>query len=82
MFSPPIPQIPSTPAAPIPTSNTALEFTEAELLIVKKWLTLYSNAVKEEQYNLLKGKILPQLYLLNKDLPLDAWRDRKSVSTR
>lgn len=82
MFSPPIPQIPSTPAAPIPTSNTPLEFTEAELLIVKKWLTLYSNAVKEEQYNLLKGKILPQLYLLNKDLPLDAWRDRKSVSTR
>ena len=77
MFSPPIPQIPGTTEAPIPT---AIEFTKAELVVVKKWLSVYSETDKAEWYDLLKAKILPQLYPLNKDLPANAWKDRKSVS--
>jgi hypothetical protein len=81
VFSPPIPQIPSTAIASIPTINP-LEYTEDELVIVKKWQALYNNeADKIERYNLLRGKILPRLYLLNKELPANAWKERKSVST-
>jgi len=84
MFSPPIPQlastsvIPSNAAAPIPTT---LELTDPELLIAKKYLTLYSDEDNDERYQLLKTKILPQMYTLNKHLTANAWKDRKSVST-
>jgi hypothetical protein len=81
MFSPPIPQISTAAVVPTSTSNAALELTADELAIVKKYTTLYSEADKGERYNLLKTKILPRLYLLNKDLSSSAWKDRKSVST-
>jgi uncharacterized protein Yka (UPF0111/DUF47 family) len=79
---PPIPQIPSTAVAPIPTNKTALQLTVAELAVVKEYTALYSETEdKEERFDLLKRKILPRLYLLNKDLTPGDWKDRKKVST-
>lgn len=75
--------IPSASEAPINVTKNApaLELTEAEQAIVKKWMKLYKEADKTERYNLLKGKILPRLFPLNKDLSPNAWKFRKSVST-
>jgi hypothetical protein len=71
----------STPSSGTPNiPTTALEFTEAELAIAKKWVALYDKADTHERYQMLIGKILPQLYLLNKQLTHNAWKDRKSVS--
>lgn len=81
MFTP-APQIPSAAVAPIPSKNAALELTEAELKVAKKWTALYSEADKTERYALLKTKILPLLYLHNNHLPPNVWKARKSVSTR
>jgi hypothetical protein len=78
MFTP-IPLMTSTAVAPILT-NASLEFTEAELKEVKKWTALYSQADKDERYQLLKDKILPRLFLLN-ELPAPVWKERKSVSS-
>jgi hypothetical protein len=81
MFTP-IPQITSAAVAPIPTSS-ALEFTEAEFEVVKKWMTLYTEADKLERYDLLKTKVLPRLFLLTGNtLPPPVWKERKSVSTQ
>jgi len=85
MFSPPIPQlastsvIPTNAAAPIPTN---LNLTEQELSIVESFLTLYTDGDKHERYSLLKTKILPRMYTLNKHLTANAWKDRKGVSTQ
>lgn len=76
------PSIPSTANAPIiPTKNSALEFTEEELEEVKKWTSRYIELDNNGRYDLLKSRVLPKLYLLNKHLPSAAWKDRKSVST-
>lgn len=75
----------STQILPIPIASaskrTGLELSEAELEVTKKWMTLYSKAENSERFKLLKEKILPQLYLLNKDLPTNAWKERKSVGS-
>jgi len=71
----------STPSSGTPIiPTTALEFTDAELAVSKKWIALYGEADKGARYEMLKNKILPQLYLLNKHLSSDAWKDRKKVS--
>lgn len=79
MFSFPIPQPASTVVAAIPTT---LVLTDPELLIVKDYLTLYSDGDNDERFQLLKTKILPKIYTLNKHLTANAWKDRKSVSTQ
>lgn len=88
MFFPPIPPIPSTGATPpaLPPStgetNKNLQLTEPELEVVKNWTTSYSEADKTGRYELLRGKILPLLYLHNKHLSAADWKERKSVSTQ
>jgi hypothetical protein len=71
----------STPSSGTPIiPTTTLKFTEAELAVSKKWIALYGEADKRERYEMLINKILPQLFLLNKHLSSDAWKDRKKVS--
>jgi hypothetical protein len=57
----------------------ALELTEAEQLEVQKWITKYNEGSKNDRYQLLKTKILPQLYSLNQHLTNEAWKIRKAV---
>ena len=75
--------MPATTPPPIDMRNDApaLQLTEAELDIVKIWTQLYKEADRTERYNMLKTKILPRLYPLNKELTTNAWKLWKSVST-
>jgi hypothetical protein len=80
MSSQSIPPISNTVTPVIPNQNSTVMYTVAELEEVKKWMSEYSEGSKKERYELLKGKILPRLFLLNKDLPNMVWKERKSVS--
>lgn len=75
-----IPTNNSANASIIPTNNSALEFTEGELEEVKKWTSRYTDLDGNGRFDLLKSQILPRLFLLNKHLSADAWKDRKRVS--
>jgi hypothetical protein len=74
-----LPQIPTIAAVASIATNTALEFSVAELDIVKKYLPLYTDADKEGRYTTLKSKILPRLFSLNQELTSNDWKDRKNV---
>jgi hypothetical protein len=80
MFSPPIPQVPSTAVAQIPTGDSALEFMDGELVVVKKYLKIFNDEDdKGKRLALLKEKILPPIFLFHKEN--NDWPHRKAVST-
>jgi hypothetical protein len=64
-----------------PQALAPLELIEGELEIAKKWMDAYKEAGKQERFSMLQKKILPGMFLLNRQLTGDAWKLRKSVST-
>jgi hypothetical protein len=84
-----MPGLPSLPSTSATNNMTVSEdatqapelLREEELAVVGKYTDQYKEASKQERYHMLKNKILPRLLPLNKNLPDNAWKVRKSVST-
>lgn len=84
MSAPPLPPFPSTNEAAANSKKDPLpplEFTEAEMHLVRKWVTLYNKVqTTKDRHHMLITKVLPRLFLLNPDIRDNEWKVRKAVS--
>ena len=78
---PPLPRINPPAAKPNKDPLPPLEFTEGEMLIVRKWVTLYNKVqTTKDRHHMLITKVLPRLFHLNSNMGDKEWKVRKAVS--
>jgi hypothetical protein len=71
----------TTPQPATDQQESSLKLTQEELKVCEKWVTPYTKLeTSADRLKMLRERILPQLYLFNRELPNDAWKARKKVS--